>query len=203
MKAVWRAAAGFCDTKCPLSKTAGEIQCWWVESSVNGDFLQALHALTAGSDLTIAAWERAWPVTGSFMETAAFSSRQEVKRVCLEVLAEMQRTKQSSLLCCGVNPQPGCQTPAIAVLFLSQKASLLPGCSMQLEGVHPLDCCGGGQHWCQLCARSLFSWWDSVWVQVHLDGQAVISFTNSFLTKCTLCFYLNKHACCGGLELML
>lgn len=63
-----------------------------------------------GFDLNSTAWERAWPVTGSFMKTAVFSSRQEVKRqvcLCLELRAVVQRTKQSSSSRCDVNPQLG------------------------------------------------------------------------------------------------
>lgn len=65
---------------------------------------------TMESDLNSTAWERAQPVTGSFMKTAVLSSRQEVKRkvcLCLELLAVVQRTNQSSSLRCGVNPQLG------------------------------------------------------------------------------------------------
>lgn len=48
MKAAWRAAAGFRDTEWPRSKTAGEIQSWWVESSANKDFVRVLNAQQRG-----------------------------------------------------------------------------------------------------------------------------------------------------------
>lgn len=79
---------------------------------------------TTGSDLAISAPERAWAVTGSFMKTAAFSSRQEVKRKKSACNCWQWRKEQNRVHRCAavwILSSAICWMPPVAVLSPNQR----------------------------------------------------------------------------------
>lgn len=92
-------------------------QCKW---RLSPSFTRA----TMGSDIAISARERAWAVTGSFMKTAAFSSRQEVKRKKSARSCWQRRKEQNRVHRCAaawILSSAVCRMPTAAVLSPNQR----------------------------------------------------------------------------------
>lgn len=115
------------------------------------------------------------------------SVQQQARGVCLGLLAEAQRTKESSLLRCSVNPQFDCSVLTVAVLSSAQTAlALLSGPSDQDQG--------------QLCTRAWLSWQDCaevqsrwtcrLWFHCLIPSLSIVlhAYSPNYL-------HLNRHAC--------